>query len=214
MESRKKKVLGTALGLLAAAALIVGTWLPSPGGEEEAVLPQGPPPVVMELEETQALEEEGDRTASQEARESRKLSHRFALWVQGLPQAVRLLVILPLWGLGTALSAALSALWAGLLSPALGTAASWALGTGVLAGAFGLGAKLLFPKLPWKAIFNKGNLLLFAGTSLVLTLADDLLPALWPAYAQIALALKAFLSLSLITFLILRLRQRKAATSP
>lgn len=204
----KRKVAAASIGLLAAAALIVGTLIPSAA---EVVSPSGivdPPAIVLQLEEDMAQTEQ----TAPENRKAARLSERVKGWILGLPQAVRLLLVLPLWGLGTFLSSAASTLWAGLFSPVLGFVMSWILGAAILVGSFGLAAKLLFPNLPLRKIFSKRNLLALGAVALLLVAADGILPLYWPEYPLISMAVKAALSLGLVALLLYRLKMKNSLT--
>ncbi|HCU08562.1 MAG TPA: hypothetical protein DF480_06335 [Clostridiales bacterium] len=206
-SKNKRKIATASMGLLVAAALVVGTMIPS---ASDVVSPAGiidPPAIVLQLDDAQMTEEE--QTAP-ENRKAARLSERIKGWILGLPQGIRVMLVLPLWGLGTFLSAAASTLWAGLFSPALGFAVSWLLGAAVLLGTFGLGAKLLFPNLPLKKIFNRKNLIALGGMALLLVAADGILPLYWPEYTAISAAVKALLSLGLIALLLLRLKKKNS----
>lgn len=206
-SGNKRKVAAASVGILAAAALVVGTLIPS---ASDVVSPAGiidPPAIVLQLDDAEMTEAE---QTTPENRKSARLSERLKGWILGLPQGIRLLLVLPLWGLGTFLSAGASALWAGLFSPALGFVASWLLGAAVLLGAFGLGAKLLFPNLPYKKIFHKRNFIALGGMALLLVAADGILPLYWPEYTAISAAVKALLSLGLIAMLLLRLKKKNS----
>lgn len=206
-SAKKKKVAAASIGVLAAAALVVGTLIPS---ASDVASPSGivdPPAVVLQLDDTGMAETE---QSAPENRKAARLSDRIRGWLLGLPQAVRLLLVLPLWGLGTFLSVTLSALWTGLFSPALGFVMSWTLGAAVLLGAFGLGAKLMFPSLPFKKIFTKRNLVLLGGAALLLTAADAVLPFYIQEYTAFAVAIKAALSLALLGLLLYRLKKKNS----
>lgn len=205
----KRKVAAASIGLLAAAALIVGTLIPS---ASEVVSPSGivdPPAIVLQLEEEDMAQTE---QSAPENRKAARLSERVKGWILGLPQAVRLLLVLPLWSLGTFLSTAASTLWAGLFSPVLGFVMSWILGAAILVGSFGLAAKLLFPNLPLRKIFSKRNLLALGVVALLLVAADGILPLYWPEYPLISMAVKAAFSLGLVALLLYRLKLKNSLT--
>lgn len=206
-SGNRRKIAAASVGILAAAALLVGTLIPSASDVVSPARIIDPPAVVLQLEEEDAVQTE---QSTPENRKALRASERLKGWILGLPQALRLLLVLPLWGLGTFLSSVLSALWAGLLSPGLAFVMSWILGAAVLLGAFGLGAKLLFPELPWRKIFARRNLYILGAGALLLTAADGVLPFYWPGYSLVSTGLKAFVSLGLIALLLLRLKKKKS----
>lgn len=203
----KRKVAAASVGLLAAVALVVGTMIPS---ATDVVSPAGiidPPAIVLQLDDVDSTESE---QSTPENRKASRLSERIKAWILGLPQAVRLFLVLPLWGAGNFLATAASALWAGLFSPALTFVVSWILGAAVLLGAFGLGAKLLFPNLPLKKIFARKNLIALGVAALLLVAADTVLPFYLPEYNAISFAVKAVVSLGLIALLLMRLKKKNS----
>lgn len=139
-----------------------------------------------------------------------------------LPLAVRLLVVLPLWALGSVILAAAGALWA-LLAPVLGKIALWALLLALLVGAFLLAAKAAFPDLPIKKILNRRSLVALVLGASALAAADAVLGAAWEDYAQIkdvvlSVGFFAALSCAAVPFALReqkrRLTAREAETPP
>ncbi|MBQ9647978.1 MAG: hypothetical protein IJV43_06420, partial [Oscillospiraceae bacterium] len=110
----------------------------------------------------------------------------------------RLLVVLPLWALGTVILAAAGAAWT-LLSPAMGKIAGFALMLALLLGAFVLAAKAAFPDLPVKKLPSRRSLVALLLGAAALSAADAVLGAAWADYEQaknIALSVGFFLALS------------------
>lgn len=97
----KRKVAAASVGLLAAVALVVGTMIPSAA---DVVSPAGiidPPAIVLQLDDVDSTESE---QSTPENRKASRLSERIKAWILGLPQAVRLFLVLPLWGAGNFLA--------------------------------------------------------------------------------------------------------------
>ena len=101
-----------------------------------------------------------------------------------LPLFVRLLVVLPLWALGSVLLAAAGAAWP-LLAPVLGKVAAWALMLALLVGAFLLAAKAAFPDLPVKKLLNRRSLVALVLGASALAAADAVFVAVWAEYEQV-----------------------------
>ena len=104
--------------------------------------------------------------------------------ILALPMAVRLLVVLPLWLLGSGLSIFASALWTAA-SPLLGGLLNSLLLLAALFGAFLLAVKAIFPDLPLKKILNRRTVpwLLLGG--LALSVADRLLLSYVEGYGPV-----------------------------
>lgn len=135
-----------------------------------------------------------------------------------LPLYVRLLVVLPLWTLGSLLIAAFGALWP-LLSPVLGKIAGWALLLGLLVGAFLLAAKAAFPDLPVKKILNRRSLVALLLGASALTAADAVFVAVWEDYEQaknlvLAVGFLAALSCAAVPFALREQKRRLSAPKP
>ena len=200
-KSAKRAAATTAVALLTAASVVTGSLFDTPA----ALLPDdGSPAIVYTM--TAEPDGAGDDDAGvneDESAETRKRGGIRAILrarILRLPLLVRLLVLLPLWALGTAILAAAGAAWP-LLSPTLGKAAGFALLLALLAGSFALAAKAAFPDLPVKKLFSRRSLtaLLLGATGL--SVADAVLGAAWADYEQaktIALSVGFFLALSCV----------------
>lgn len=177
-----KTVATAAIALLAAAGVMAGSLFDSPA----ALLPEdGAPSIVYNM--TAGLDgADDDSGAREDEEETGRGGVRAALRrrILRLPLAVRLLVILPLWALGSALLAAAGAAWT-LLGPALGRAAGFAVLLALLLGAFALAMKAVFPDLPVKKLFSRRGVLTLLLCASALSVADAALPAIWPEYEQV-----------------------------
>ncbi|MCR5825673.1 MAG: hypothetical protein K6G54_03820, partial [Oscillospiraceae bacterium] len=133
-----------------------------------------------------------------------------------LQLAVRLLVVLPLWALGTVLLAAAGAAGA-LLSPLLSRIALCALLLALLAGAFVTAAKTVFPDLPLKKVLRRRNLAALLLGASALTVVDAVLPLLWEEYGQVrgvVLSVGFFAALSCVTLSFALREQRRRLSAP
>ncbi len=198
----KKTAVTGAIALLTAASVVTGSLFDSPA----ALLPEdGAPNIVYNM--TTGLDgADGDDAGAQEGEneeKNRRGGIRAALRARilRLPLIVRLLVVLPLWALGSALLAAAGAAWA-LLQPVLGQIAGFAVMLALLLGAFAAAMKAVFPDLPLRKLFGRRSLVgLLLGAS-ALTVADAALPAVWAEYAQmksIVLSAGFFVALCCVT---------------
>jgi len=127
-----------------------------------------------------------------------------------LPLLVRLLVVLPLWGVGSVLIAAASSAWP-LIAPVLGKLAGWALLLALLALAFLAAVKTAFPDLPLKKLCSRRNLAALLLGASALGAADAVCAAAVEDYGQIRnVALSVgFLAALLCVTLSFALREQK-----
>jgi len=198
-KNAKRTATTTAVALLAAASVTTGSLFETPA----ALLPDdGAPSIVYNMNNSLDGAEDDDAGAVEDESEekSRRGGVRAVLRqrILRLPMVVRLLVILPLWALGTVILAAAGAAWP-LLSPVMGKIAGFALMLALLIGAFVLAAKAVFPDLPLKKLLSRRSLVaLFLGAA-AMSLADAILGAAWADYEQaknIVLSAGFFLTLS------------------
>ena len=182
--SRAKKAAAvSAVALLTAASVATGSLFDSPA----ALLAEDGTSVVCTVSdgaEDAADDADAGEAGGEETR--RRGGARAALRerILRLPMFVRLLVILPLWALGSALIAAAGAAWT-LLSPVLGKLAGFALLLALLAGTFLAAVKTAFPDLPLKKILSRRSLVALLLGAATLTAVDAALPLVWDDYGQI-----------------------------
>lgn len=198
-KTAKKAAVTTAVALLTAASVVTGSLFETPA----ALLPDdGAPSIVYNM--NTGLDGADDDDAGLEADESEETRRRGGVRavlrarILRLPLIVRLLVILPMWALGSVILAACGAAWT-LLQPVLGKVAGFALMLALLAGTFLLAAKAVFPDLPVKKIFSRRNLVALLLGAAGLGVVDAVLPAVWGEYEQmkdIVLSAGFFLALS------------------
>ncbi len=180
----KKTAITGAIALLTAASVVTGSLFDSPA----ALLPEdGAPNVVYNMTTGFDGAEDDDAGAQEDESEekNRRGGVRAALRARilRLPLVVRLLVVLPLWALGSVLLAAAGAAWA-LLQPVLGQIAGFAVMLALLLGAFAVAMKAVFPDLPLRKLFSRRSLVALLLGASALTVADAALPAVWAEYAQ------------------------------
>lgn len=137
------------------------------------------------LEEYQEDEDEDDEDEEDETEETESalnLRLRIKKVLLSLPFGVRMVVVLPLWLLGSGLTFLGSSLW-GAASPVVIRVLSFALILAIIFGSFVVAAKVLHPELPLKKYLNKKTIpvLLIGGIllcilDLVLTILDLKMP--------------------------------------
>lgn len=184
-KTAKKAAVTTAVALLTAASVVTGSLFETPA----ALLPDdGAPSIVYNM--NTGLDGADDDDAGLEADESEETRRRGGIRavlrarILRLPLIVRLLVILPMWALGSAILAACGAAWT-LLQPVLGKIAGFALMLALLVGTFLLAAKAVFPDLPVKKLLSRRNLVALLLGAAGLGVVDAALPAVWDGYEQV-----------------------------
>lgn len=189
---------------IASAAVIVGTLLPS---AQEVVSPNmiaDPPAIVLNIEEDAIAENEETQT---ETKKSNRFEDRLRARLLSLPQAVRVIFVLPLWVLGAAITSFGSLLWGGLFSPALSFVASWLLSMAVIVGLFAFSAKLLFPNIPLRKILAKKNIVPLIIVSFLVVALDAMLPFYFEGYNAFSWIFKTGLLFGFVALLIHRLKK-------
>ena len=167
---KRERAAAAAMAAVAAAGMVTGAVVDSP-----AEL----------LEDTDVITE----TAEEQDAEARKLSPaaRIRRWLLSLPEAVRILVGIPLWCVGWVLQSALSALLAAS-APTVQHLVGWLCLALVLLIVHTLSVKAAFPKVSLRRILRPGTILFLLGMSAVLALADLALPSVWAGYDRISQA--------------------------
>lgn len=150
-----KKAAHTAAGAGLAISLFFGSLFASPA---EIVKPEdaAPPPAVVQMAEPQ---KEPELSLFEESfEEKRSLRDRMREWLTGLPLAVRIVFILPLWGIGFGIIWLISFLVGLMGIPVLGPIIKFLIGAAIVLGLILLAEKLLFPEIPLKKLLSKHNL--------------------------------------------------------
>ena len=199
MAKKKKNaggtVAATAVAAVTAAGVLVGGAYASP----DDLMHDGPQPVVQTLvTDSPQLDDGGgadaddgvseEETDSEE--EKRGVHNGVRRLVRAAPAKVRALVAVPLWAIGTGVTALASALWSSVLSPAAAQVLSW-LGVALMAAlVFTLAVKTAFPDLPLKKILNRRSLLCIGVLCLFWGIADAALPLFWDDYRKLSAAVR------------------------
>ena len=209
-EKRRKKAVGAAAASVAAAGLVTGALFETPG----ELLP--------ELTEETALEEVlEDQEACGTSQEKKRGPAAMGLrsWVLSLPEAVRMLVALPLWCLGWVLSGAVMALLGNFGEPGVHLL-HWLLLALVLLISLVISTKCAFPKTPLRKLFRFRDLLVLLLLAAFLGLADLAMPTVWTGYDPASeLVFRVGATCLLLAFCSLSLHRgrklkRKAAAAP
>lgn len=126
-----------------------------------------------------------DAGATDEEKQTQKKTAKEALgdWILGLPYAVRVLVVLPMWIIGTLVVGGVQLLITAF-SPVLNWVISFALIALVLTAAFTLTAKAMFPDLPIGKILNRHTFKWILIASVVAFAADLILGIFWVEYTR------------------------------
>lgn len=168
-DSKKMKAAKAAAVTVAAAGVVTGTLFDTPAD------------LVPELSADNVVEEVLDDDAGTPQEKKRSPVDRLRGWILELPEAVRMLVGLPLWAVGWVLMTGISAL--------LGTAAvpverivSWICLSAILLTVFAFSVKSAFPDIPVKQILRGRNVMFMTSVALLLGLADVALPTVWIGY--------------------------------
>ena len=150
-DELKKRAAAGAAAALASASLVVGGLFQSPADLLDE-------PADSYIASTIDLPDDDidsgeDDTLPDEKK--RSLASRLRARILALPLAVRAVVFLPLWVIGSALIGIGSALWGGVLSPAVSAALRWVCIAAVMLLALCAGIKTLFPSVPIRRILSR-----------------------------------------------------------
>lgn len=203
-ETQKKIVKITAtVAVLAslAAGLIFGAADDITPELKQASINQ--PPVVMELDEFGNATVDDDDEDADEKKDGFVVRLRQA--IVSLPLAVRLLIVTPLWAIGTAIMTIVSWLWA---SPIGAFVTTVLVGFAVLVGLYAVTAKMLFPNVPLKKILSKGHLTTLFVVSLGIAGADMIAPLFWAKYPIASAGIKLGAGVLVIAILCSRVKKR------
>lgn len=207
-EAMRKTAVRGATTAVVMLSLLTGLAFSNPAeiNEDQSATSYRPAPIVMDVSDVvNAPVEDDDDDADEQKSTKTGAVARFRQAVLSLPQSVRLLIVTPLWLLGTALMTLVSFLWNVIFASPLGAfIASFALGFAVLTGLFTATARILFPDLPLSKILCKRNVLILGCLALLLSGLDAALPLYWNKYPLAAALVKLVLGGSVIGLLTVR----------
>ena len=114
----KKRIARSAVALTTAASLITAGLFHTPAEivKEEDVLV---PPAIVETMDREPVPDEPEDMPEEEEERKKSLKDRFREILLHMPRIVRVLLLLPLWCIGTALMAVLTPLFQAVLPPLL-----------------------------------------------------------------------------------------------
>ncbi len=175
----KKRIARSAVALTTAASLITAGLFHTPAKlvKEEAVFV---PPAIVETMDREPVPNEPEDMPEEEEARKKNLKDRFREALLRIPRIVRILLLLPLWCIGTALLAVLTPLFQTVLPPLLNILLKWLIIAAVLLGLVTAAMKLVFPDLPLKKILSKRNVVLVVVCSAVVGMAGWVLEDLYP----------------------------------
>lgn len=208
----KKKLVGAAAGAVTAVSLLTGSLFDSADdilhieNEEETAAETA----VVSVGKTPAVK--NDRPGESAV----TLRQRFRQFFLGQSQAVRALVVTPLWAVGHGLILLLSSLMTAL-APVWQGLAAFLLQALLLAGIFLLLYKLIFPNRKLTDLLKKKNWLYLLLGSAALAGTDFALRTFVPEYHWIGVGIRvalAVLVLGLLCYRIFGPRKRPAALQP
>ena len=197
--AEKKKINGKATASAVAAVTAAGVLVGGAYASPDELVNDGPDPLVQSLStDAQPADDGGggaDEDEGEAGEEKRGLRGGVRSLVRSAPIWVRAGVFVPLWALGTGVTALVTALWSSVLSPVAATVLGW-LAIALLAViVFALAAKTVFPDLPLKKILNRHSLRTILLLCLGFGLIDAILPVFWDSYETASKLLKVFGSL-------------------
>jgi hypothetical protein len=165
------------------------------------------PPIVLDIDEYVNTSVDDEDDADEQKSSKLGVMARFRQAVLSLPSSVRLLIITPLWLIGTALMTLVTFLWNTLFASPLGAfIASFAVGFAVLTGLFAVTAKTLFPDVPLRDILTKRNVLILAVGAVILSGLDAAMPLFWEKYPAVSFLVKLVFGAGVISVLSLRVK--------
>lgn len=207
-EARKITTRGITTSIVV-LSLLTGLAFSSPADvtqDQTSAAAYRPTPVVLDVDEfVNAPVEDDDEDGDEQKSAKLSFTARFRQAVLSLPQSVRMLLVVPLWAVGTAILTVISFLWNILFASPLGAfIASFALGLAIMLGLFTVTAKALFPDIPVRKILCRRNVIIVGCLALVLSGFDAVAPMYWHQYPLAAALLKLALGGSVIGWLVHR----------
>ena len=206
----RNAVVKGASAMLVALSLITSAAFNAPADimDEHPDTHVSNPPIVLDVDEYVNTDVDDDDDADEQKGTKLSVMARFRQAVLSLPSPVRLLIITPLWLIGTALMTLITAVWNTLFASPLGAfIASFAVGFAVLTGLFAVTAKTLFPDVPLRDILTKRNVLILAVGAVILSGFDAMMPLFWEKYPAVSFLVKLVFGAGLISVLSLKVKE-------
>lgn len=205
----RKAVIKSGSAVLVALSLLTSMAFNAPADimEEQQDIHLSNPPIVMDIDEYVNTDVDDEDDADEQKASKLGVMARFRQAVLSLPSPVRLLIVTPLWLIGTGLMTLVTFLWNTLFASPLGAfIASFAVGFAVLTGLFAVTAKVLFPDVPLRDILSKRNILILAIGAVLLSGIDAAVPLFWNKYPAVSFLVKLAFGASIISVLTLRVK--------
>lgn len=197
--------------VLIALSLLTSAVFDSPADiiEDQADTHLSNPPIVMDIDEYTGTEiDDEDEDADEKKAEKLGFFTLFRQAVLSLPSPVRILIISPLWLIGTALMTVITFLWNTIFASPLGAfIASFAVGFAVLVGLYAVTAKTLFPDVPLKDILSKKSLITLGAAAVILSGIDAIAPLFWNKYPALSFLVKLVFGAGIISVLTMRVKK-------
>lgn len=193
-SAAKRHVLRGTTTALVVLSLLTGLAFSGPADitSDQDAANYKPAPIVMDVDDfVNAPVDDDDDDADEQKGSRLSIIAKFRQAVLSLPQTVRLLVVVPLWAIGTGLMTAVSFLWNVIFASPLGAfIASFAMGFAILFGLFTATAKVLFPDVPLRKLLSRRNIIALGVTALILSVIDAAAPLFWHDYPAVAAIIK------------------------
>ena len=205
----KKKAIRGVTTAAVLASMLAGSAFSGPADiiDDQDVVNYKPAPIVMDVDEYVNAPVEDDDDGDADEQKGSKLSPaaRFRQAVLQLPQSVRILIITPLWAIGTVILTGISALWNTLFASPLGAfIAAFAFGFAILTGLFTVTAHMLFPDIQLRKLLSKRNVIIIGCLAFLLAGIDAIAPMYWNQYPLASALVKLALGGTVIGVLSVR----------
>lgn len=202
-DEKGKKTTAAAVSVIAAAGVLVNSMFASPAEltKRDETVPPPPAAVVDYILPDTDPDDDGDDSAvdtDEEKKGRLSFSARMRRRIMAMPQGVRAVIGVPLWGIGWVITGLLSMIWTGVISPALGTVLTWAAAALLVLAAAVTAIKAVFPDMPIKKILNKRNILTVLIGMTLLGAADTVITLVLPDKRYIPLIVKLAGSLAVM----------------
>ena len=201
----KKKIAANAAAVMTAASVALAGLFGTPA-ELISSGDQSPKAAVEMISESVDQVDEAEDMDDSSDEKKKGFRNLLRQRILKIPAALRVLVGVPMWALGWAVTGALSALWSGVLSPVAGAAAGWVLLGICLLAAGVLAIKALFPDVPLRKILIKENVLTVAAGTALLAILCAVLPVFWEDYGRFDGLIKFGGGLLILGILILKVK--------
>ncbi|MBQ7459856.1 MAG: hypothetical protein IJS72_00595 [Oscillospiraceae bacterium] len=215
-EKKKAGAAGAAAAVVAAAGVAVAGMFGSPA---EILEDDGKNSAYIDRAEAEEAAAAGDSEDTEDEEEKKRPGLKAAVSKKllNLPVAVRALVLVPLWAIGTAILFAMGLVWP-MLSPALGKVLGSVALAALVFGAIVLGAKALFPNMPIKKLLNRKTLPAICIAGSAAALLDLIIPLFISDYQNVRSVIQTIIMTSvsgaIIVFLsIILMRGKKKKES-